>query len=63
MYYLVLLIIAKERKITIKKDTQISMKISSELRQKVQEYADSHKWTLSQAINIILEEFLREQPK
>lgn len=44
----------------MKKDKQISMKINSDLLQKVQDYAVRHKWSVSQAICVILEEYFKE---
>lgn len=40
----------------MKKDKQISMKISSELLQKVQIYAKKNHWSISTAVCVILEE-------
>lgn len=44
----------------MKKDKQISLKITGELLQKVQEYADIQKWSVSQTVCVILEKFFAE---
>lgn len=46
---------------TMKKTEQIGVRLSPELKEKLQKIADEKHWTLSQTVNLILEAYCKDE--
>lgn len=45
----------------MKKSETIAVRMTPELKEKLQELADSKHWTLSQTVNLILEAYIKDE--